>query len=137
MDLAYSVQGDTVTLSWNAPKGEGEGYVDGYEVMKSTSSLDEEECKGCPIVFQRVAKLGEKERSFSEKLVIGKRYIYKVTPVTSYQVKGKDSKLIRFNYPEKKEEEPDQVEPDESGGSDQENSGEEAPAENDSQEETE
>ncbi len=109
--LSHAIEGDTLTLIWKAPQGKGANSVDGYDVMRSATSLDEKECPGCPIVFQRVARLGSSQTQFTDKLVTGKRYIYKVVAVTPYQVQGRDSKLIRFTYPEqKKEKEPAPIE---------------------------
>jgi len=111
--LSHTIQGDTLTLTWKAPEGKGEKAVDGYDVLRSSTSVDEKECAGCPISFERVARLGTSQTSFTDKLVLGKRYIYKVVAVTSYQVQGKDSKLIRFTYPEvQKEKDEEQVAPD-------------------------
>ena len=103
--LSHAIRDNTLTLSWTAPEGKGSKAVDGYDVMRSMTSQDQEECKGCPIVFERIARLGTSKTSYTDTLVPGKRYIYKVVPVTSYQVQGKDSKLIRFSYPEEKKKE--------------------------------
>lgn len=111
--LSHTIQGDTLTLTWQTPEGRAAKVVDGYDVLRSSTSLDEKECAGCPISFERLARLGSSQTSFTDKLVLGKRYIYKVVAVTSYQVQGRDSKLIRFNYPEvKKENQEEQVVPD-------------------------
>ena len=105
--LSHAIRDNTLTLSWTAPEGKGSKAVDGYDVMRSMTSQEQEECKGCPIVFERIARLGTSKTSYTDTLVPGKRYIYKVVPVTSYQVQGKDSKLIRFSYPEEKKKDRD------------------------------
>lgn len=105
--LSHTITDNTVTLSWAAPEGKGAKSVDGYDVMRSMTSQDEEECKGCPIVFARLVRLGPSQTSYTDTLVAGKRYIYKVVAVTSYQVQGKDSKLIRFSFPEEKKKDTD------------------------------
>ena len=125
VSLSHTLKDGAVTLTWKAPEGPGAKAVDGYDVMRSSTSLDEEECKGCPIVFQRLARLGISQTSYTDTLVLGKRYIYKVVAITSYQVAGKDSKLIRFSYPEesKKAKDEEQVES-ASDGNDEELEGE-------------
>lgn len=105
--LSHTITDNTVTLTWTAPEGKGAKSVDGYDVMRSMTSQDEEECKSCPIVFARLVRLGPSQTSYTDTLVAGKRYIYKVVAVTSYQVQGKDSKLIRFSYPEEKKKDTD------------------------------
>ena len=101
-DLKHSVQGDNVTITWKAPGGKASKAVSGYEVLRSSTSLDEKECEGCPIVFVRAARLGATQTSYSEKLTPGRRYIYKVVAQTSYQAPGMDPPLIRLSFPEEK-----------------------------------
>ena len=96
--LAYTIQKDVVTLTWKAPEGKAAKDLAGYTVLRSTTSLDEKECPGCPILFERSATLGATATSYSETLVKGKRYIYKVTAFTSYKATSRDSTLIRFEY---------------------------------------
>jgi predicted small lipoprotein YifL len=71
--LSHTIQGDTLTLTWKAPEGQGAGSVEGYEVLRSSTSLEEKECTGCPISFERAARLGSSQTSFTDKLVLGDR----------------------------------------------------------------
>lgn len=96
--LTHTIQKDVLTLTWKAPDGKSAKDLAGYTVLRSMTSLDEKECPGCPILFERAATLGATATSYSETLVKGKRYIYKVTAFTSYKATSKDSTLIRFEF---------------------------------------
>jgi hypothetical protein len=97
-DLSYTMTGDVVTLIWKAPVGPAAKDLSGFTVLRSMASLDEKDCPGCPVIFERVAKLGPHTTRFSEPLASGKRYIYKVVGFTSYNSISADSELIRFDY---------------------------------------
>jgi hypothetical protein len=96
--LSHSILKDVVTLTWKAPAGKAAKDLAGFTVLRSMTSLDEKDCPGCPILFERIATLGPTVTTYSETLVKGKRYIYKVTGFTSYNSIGRDSDLVRFEF---------------------------------------
>lgn len=98
-DLKHHVDGDMVTLSWAAPKGKGSETLAGYAVMRSVTDLNDDDCAGCPILFERVTTLGPSSTDYRDHVAQGKRYIYKVMAYTSYKAWSPDSKLIRFMVP--------------------------------------
>ncbi len=105
-DLAMELSDDFLTLTWTVPKGKKKvvsGFA-GFLIYKSKKSLTEEECKGCPILFERVADVPIEDEepgdtvTFSETLEKGFRYIYKVTVYTKVGLFSNDSNFVQFTY---------------------------------------
>ena len=97
---------DLLTLTWTLPKGKKKvvaGYS-GFIVYRSKKALTDKVCKGCPILFSRVADIpvaGEipgESMTYSETLVKGFRYIYKVTLYTKAGLFSGDSNLVEFTH---------------------------------------
>lgn len=99
-DLKHRLDGDRVSLSWTAPSGAGSDQLAGYAVLRSVADPDED-CSGCPILFERVRSLGPSITDYSEPVTPGRQYIYKVLALTAYQAPSPDSDLIRFRVPAK------------------------------------
>lgn len=97
--LTHHLEGYRVSLSWNAPSAEQGGAPAGYVVMRSVTDPDDH-CEGCPLLFERAGTLGPSETHFSENVVPGRRYVYKVQALTAYRAAGADSDLIRFTVPQ-------------------------------------
>lgn len=96
--LSHEVVSDTVTLTWEEPDGSWKSKLAGYSVYRSAISVNEKECPGCPIRFQRVADLKSGKEEYSENLKKGYRYIYKVVAYSEFNTFSNDSKLIRFTH---------------------------------------
>ncbi|GAB6097595.1 hypothetical protein JCM14469_38490 [Desulfatiferula olefinivorans] len=97
--LMHRVHGDRVSLSWTAPSAVDRGDLAGYVVLRSVADPDDA-CDGCPLLFERAGSLGPSETRFSENVVPGRRYIYKIQPLSAARSLGRDSELVRFTVPE-------------------------------------
>ncbi|HIJ56240.1 MAG TPA: hypothetical protein HPQ03_08950 [Deltaproteobacteria bacterium] len=105
-DLAMERSDDFLTLTWTVPTGKKRivsGFA-GFLVYRSKKAVSEEACKGCPILFSRVADVpisGEAPgdaMTFSETLEKGFRYIYKVTIYSKAGLVSGASNLVEFTY---------------------------------------
>lgn len=101
-DLAHSLQGGNLTLTWTQPKGAGIdlSVVDGFYVYRSLVKLPGNECPGCPLTFTKVAEIPFDAASMThyELLRKGFRYTYKVVPHTLGGQTGADSNLVSVNF---------------------------------------
>lgn len=95
-NLAATVAGDTVTLTWRHDGTVREG--DGYEVFRAATDPDQPPCPGCPLVFQKAGTIaadrGAAEVVFSETLPAGFIYTYKVRAVGRSGDRGADSRTV-------------------------------------------
>jgi hypothetical protein len=105
-DLSMELSDDLLTLTWSVPKGKKKvvsGYS-GFLVYRSKKALSEEECKGCPILFSRVAdvpianEMPGDAMTFSETIEKGFRYIYKVTLYTNAGLFSGASNMVEFTH---------------------------------------
>ena len=112
-DLSYRIENGWARLNWSFPKAaleKGAPEIAAFLVYRSKASL-KEPCKGCPLMFQRIARVSpytttESKRrdttlEYADKLQKGYRYVYKVVAVTDNNVGSEDSNLVEFNYAEK------------------------------------
>lgn len=105
-DLSSSIDGDILELAWTIPdeKGESVSGLGGFIVYKSKTSLFKSDCKGCPVLFKRIADISIEEKDINKKITYnetlekGYRYIYKVTVYTKTGASGKDSNYIEFDH---------------------------------------
>lgn len=105
-DLSSSIDEDMLELAWTIPdeKGKISSDLGGFIVYKSKTSLSESDCKGCPVLFKKIADIPIEEKDINKKIIYrenlekGYRYIYKVTVYTDNEVTGKDSNQIDFIY---------------------------------------
>ena len=105
-DLSSSIDEDMLELAWTIPdeKGKVASGLGGFVVYKSKTSLSESDCKGCPVLFKRIADIPIKEKDINKKITYnetlekGYRYIYKVTVYTKTGASGKDSNYIEFDH---------------------------------------
>ncbi|MBC8200027.1 MAG: hypothetical protein ISS67_01460 [Desulfobacterales bacterium] len=105
-DLSSSIDGNILELAWTIPDEKGKIVSDlgGFIVYKSKTSLSESDCKGCPVLFKRIADIPIKEKDINKKITYnetlekGYRYIYKVTVYTKTGASGKDSNYIEFDH---------------------------------------
>lgn len=101
-DLSHRLEGDEVVLTWSVP-GESLRDITGFYVYRSSASILEAPCEGCPVVFEKAAILAadapaeEKNRFvYREPVLSGYRYAYKVL---AYQESGgadRASNVVRF-----------------------------------------
>ena len=109
-DLRKSISGNDLKLTWILPQWEKGLWSDvkGFRVYRNRSPVSGSECKGCPVVFARIAEIPidrsrwrhnkKFEMSYSEKLEKGFRYIYKVTIYSGDGQAGRDSNSVEFVY---------------------------------------
>jgi len=110
-DLSRQMQEDTLKLSWTIPKHKGKIHPDleGFFVYRSKKPLSESECPDCPLKFKLVDDIGKKavknsakltkgRMTYSETLVKGYRYIYKVVAYDYSGSRFGDSNLVTINY---------------------------------------
>lgn len=96
--LSYEIEEGFVRLSWDKSGRENESILTGYVVHRSVTGIDEETCRGCPVLFERIKELGPESTSYGELLETGKRYIYKVVAVSKYGSVSPDSPFIEFEF---------------------------------------
>ena len=109
-DLRKSISGNDLELTWILPQGKKDLWsdVNGFRVYRNRSPVSESECKGCPVVFARIAEIPidrsrwrhdkQFEMTYTEKLEKGFRYIYKVTVYSGDGRADKDSNTVEFVY---------------------------------------
>lgn len=106
-DLEKTVTGSIIILEWSTPSKKEHAVVESFSVFRSKTGTDEH-CPGCPIAFKKIADInvgsdlwqdGAREKvSYSEGLVTGNRYSYKVVGYTWDNVASEDSNLIEFDF---------------------------------------
>jgi len=110
-DLIRQMQEDTLKLTWTIPKHKEKIHPDleGFFVYRSQKPLSEYECTDCPLKFILIADIGKKalkssakltkgRMTYSETLVKGYRYIYKVVAYNDNGSRFGDSNLVTFHY---------------------------------------
>ena len=105
-DLSSSIDGDILELAWTIPdeKGKIVSGLGGFIVYKSKTSLSNPVCKGCPVLFKRIADIPVEEKNINKRITYretlekGCRYIYKVTVYTKTGASGKDSNYIELDH---------------------------------------
>ena len=102
-DLRHALEDKSVALSWTVPEPEnGKGYkVEGAIIYRLKNSLENAECKNCPLLFSEIKNLPVNKRNmiFREPLEQGFRYYYKVAIYDENEIKSGDSNIVRFEYP--------------------------------------
>jgi predicted small lipoprotein YifL len=93
-NLAAVQQGEEIVLTWTGPAAAG------YQVYRSAEPVADGDCEGCPILFERLAKLptaGEGETpppmTYREPSMPGTRYHFKVVPYDAQGQLGPDSNI--------------------------------------------
>lgn len=109
VDLGYSIDENTIKLSWTVPKTSdtAKSPVTGFLIYRSKQSSVDADCANCPIYFLKigdalvrggVSENPEPSVVFTQTIETGYRYIYKVKAYDDDGVAGKDSNLIDFTY---------------------------------------
>ena len=105
-DLRADLENDIVKLSWiHNPQNWG---AKSYIVLRAQTDLSKPACPGCPLVFQKVGTVPvakvlrrtEHNLSFSQPLMTGFTYTFKVRPVFGSGAQGPDSNLIVLDLKE-------------------------------------
>lgn len=96
--ISYKIEENRVKISWDKPGKENESILTGYVVHRSRTGIGEENCDGCPVLFQRIAELGKGSTSYDEPLEKGNNYIYKIVAVSEYGSISPDSKFVKFEF---------------------------------------
>lgn len=109
-DLKGYREGERIVLAWHLPAdfNHQAGELDGFRVYRSKQLLDMETCKGCPLLFERVAAIpldraqkAEPDASpfqYSDTIEKGYRYIYKVVSLRSAAFESSSSNLVEIVY---------------------------------------
>jgi len=94
--LIGRLEGDVVTLTWR--RDPAAGATRGYIVLRAQTSAANPPCAGCPLIFQTAGELsgdrGAETIEFSESVLPGFIYTYKVQPVGSAGDRGQDSNRV-------------------------------------------
>ena len=105
-DLAYSVTGKTIKLSWTIPQttDKAKSAVVGFLIFQYQQPAHERECVNCPVIFRQVGDVpargqpGVTPLVFTQTIAPGYRYIYKVKTYDSEGLSGKDSNFVQFLF---------------------------------------
>lgn len=109
LDLAYSISGNTIKLSWTIPKtsDKAKSPAIGFYIYRSQQSEIEADCPNCPIFFQKIGDVlvrsgapGQPEAPlvWTQTIEPGYRYIYKVKAFDDDGLAGRDSNVIDFRF---------------------------------------
>jgi hypothetical protein len=101
-DLAFQLDENRVTLRWSVPQlqGKDQPAPAGFRIFRARQVSLEADCSTCKLDFRQtgdVTSKGKKPGSplhFSETLLPGYKYIYKVVAYDAKGFDGKDSKSI-------------------------------------------
>ena len=109
-DLDYSIEGNTVRLSWTLPQttAKAKTPVTGFLIYQYKQSAHERECTNCPVIFEKVGDVpvrdNERKQPGTQPIVFvqtiepGYRYIFKVTAYSRAGTASKDSNHVEFLY---------------------------------------
>ena len=103
-DLAFRLEENRVTLSWTVPQplDKDQPAPAGFRIFRARQLSSEADCSSCKLDFRQtgdVTSKGKKPGSplhFSETLLSGYKYVYKVVAYDAKGFDGKDSKSIEF-----------------------------------------
>lgn len=103
-DLAVTLEGGDVVLRWTVtPTKKEDNVTAGYLIYRSAEPMSEEACEGCPVLFQRAAKIplaetvpASNKMAYREALLPGTRYRFKVVPYDAQGQPGPNSNIVRI-----------------------------------------
>ena len=103
-NLALALEGGDVVLRWTAAVAKDEEHMtEGYLIYRSAEPVSEEACAGCPVQFQRAAKIplaeavaASNEMVYREALLPATRYRFKVVPYDTQGQLGPNSNIVRI-----------------------------------------
>lgn len=102
--LAVTLEGGDVVLRWTAAVAKKEDHAtEGYLIYRSAEPMSEEACEGCPVLFQRAAKIpltemvsASNEMVYREAFLPATRYRFKVVPYDAQGQLGPNSNIVRI-----------------------------------------
>ena len=105
-DLAYSVTGNTIKLSWTIPQttDKAKSAVVGFLIYRYQQPAHERECSNCPVIFRQVGDVpargqpGVTPLVFTQMIELGYRYIYKVKAYDNGGIPSRDSNFVQFLF---------------------------------------
>jgi hypothetical protein len=104
-DLSFQLEENRVTLNWTVPQLQKDQPAPaGFRIFMARQVSSEADCSTCKLDFRQtgdVTSKGKKPGSplhFSETLLPGYKYIYKVVAYDAKGFDGKDSKSIEFVF---------------------------------------
>jgi predicted small lipoprotein YifL len=108
MNLAYSVTGNTIKLSWTIPQTteKAKSPVAGFLIYQFQQSAHEKECPNCPVIFKKIGDVparsagqsGSAALVFTQTIKPGYRYIYKVKAYDDAGIASRDSNFVEFLF---------------------------------------
>ena len=95
--LAFSLEGDTATLTWSHEEG-GETFPSfaGFEISLATRDLSPDGCKGCPLRFKLLDTLDAGTLEYQTRLLPGLGYYYRVRAYTDGRVFSDSSNTVQI-----------------------------------------
>jgi hypothetical protein len=109
-DLSYSRDGNSLILTWTIPPETEQmrSQTAGCNVFKSMRPLDDTQCKGCPVPFENIADMPiardssgnylQEKLNYTETLVDGFEYTFKVLCYTGQGMMADDSNVVNLQY---------------------------------------
>jgi predicted small lipoprotein YifL len=105
-DLAYSVTGSTIKLSWTIPPttDKAKSPAAGFLIFRYQQPVYERECPSCPVIFRQVGDVpargqpGVTPLVFTQTIELGYRYIYKVKAYDNGGIPSRDSNFVQFIF---------------------------------------
>jgi len=102
-NLSVALSGNDIVLSWTPARSDKANGESGYLVYRSAESVDEDECQGCPVLFERVGRISiETQDAATRKMMYQEvqmprtRYRFKVVPLDAQGRLGPDSNIVRI-----------------------------------------
>ena len=109
-DLTHRIDDQDLTLTWTVPdsKGSGKSAAEVCVVYRARQSVLEAECTGCPVPFVSVSDIPVVQDStapgqqntltYTETLLPGFSYTYKVVCFAPGGVPGENSNIVNFSF---------------------------------------
>jgi hypothetical protein len=109
-DLSYSLDGNNLILTWTIPpeSAKMKARTAGCKVFRSMRPLDDTQCKNCPVPFENIADIPvardssgnylQKKLIYTETLVGGFDYTFKVFCYTDQDMAADDSNVVNLQY---------------------------------------
>ena len=109
-DLAYSITGKTIKLSWTLPAttATAKSPVAGFLIFRYQQPAHERECPNCPVIFKQVGDVPARRGGsgqpgltpliFTQTIERGYRYIYKVKAYDDGGTASRDSNSVEFLF---------------------------------------
>ena len=109
LDLAYSISGNTIKLSWTIPKtsAKAKSPAIGFIIYRAQQSDIDSDCPDCPIRFLRIGDVlvtstapGQPEVPvvWTQTIEPGYRYLYKIKAYDDDGIRSSDSNMVDFRF---------------------------------------